>query len=145
MFRATHRPSARAQKLLLQPMVLYMFLVAGRCDGWASAVVMLDTPFSEVVWRVLATYSFHQFPLHFPSRAPLYAITFQLDSTNQQRYYLCQRLHYYRSDWHVVCQQPPFVWPNKLGFFFFFKLTVWPDTDCSLHRIRVLSQWTERI
>ena len=33
----------------------------------ASAVVLLDTPSSEVVWRVLTTYSIHQFPLHFPS------------------------------------------------------------------------------
>jgi len=33
----------------------------------ASAVVMLDTPCSEVVGRVLATHSIHQFPLHFPS------------------------------------------------------------------------------
>jgi len=33
----------------------------------ASAVVMLDTPCSEVVWRVLATHSIRQFPLHFPS------------------------------------------------------------------------------
>ena len=32
----------------------------------ASAVVMLDTPCSEVVWRVLATHSIRQFPLHFP-------------------------------------------------------------------------------
>jgi len=32
-----------------------------------SAVVMLDTPCSEVVWRVLATHSIRQFPLHFPS------------------------------------------------------------------------------
>jgi len=48
----------------------------------ASAVVMLDTPFSEVVWRVLATHSIHQFPLHFPSSASPCAITFQLDSTN---------------------------------------------------------------
>ena len=47
----------------------------------ASAVVMLDTPCSEVVWRVLATHSIRQFPLHFPSRASLCAITFQLDST----------------------------------------------------------------
>jgi hypothetical protein len=46
----------------------------------ASAVIMLDTPCSEVVWRVLATYSIHQFPLHFPSRASPCAITFQLDS-----------------------------------------------------------------
>jgi hypothetical protein len=47
----------------------------------ASAVVMLDTPCSEVVWRVLATHSIRQFPLHFPSRASPFAITFQLDST----------------------------------------------------------------
>jgi hypothetical protein len=47
----------------------------------ASAVVMLDTPCSEVVWRVLATDSIRQFPLHFPSRASPCAITFQLEST----------------------------------------------------------------
>jgi hypothetical protein len=47
----------------------------------ASAVVMLDTPCSGVVWRVLATQSIRQFPLHFPSRASPCAITFQLDST----------------------------------------------------------------
>ena len=45
-----------------------------------SAVVMLDMPFSEVVWRVLATQSIRQFPLHFLSRASC-AIMFQLDST----------------------------------------------------------------
>ena len=46
----------------------------------APAVVMLDTPCSEVVWRVLATHSIRQFPLHFPSRASPCAIRFQLDS-----------------------------------------------------------------
>jgi hypothetical protein len=51
----------------------------------ASAVVMLDTPWSEVVWRVLATHAIRQFPLHFPSRASLCAITFQLESTSLQR------------------------------------------------------------
>jgi len=30
----------------------------------ATAVVMLNTPCSEVVWRVLATQFIHQFPLH---------------------------------------------------------------------------------
>ena len=50
----------------------------------ASAVVMLDTPFSEVVWRVLATHSIPQFTLHFPSRASPCPITFQLDSTNKR-------------------------------------------------------------
>jgi hypothetical protein len=49
----------------------------------ASAVVMLDAPYSEVVWRVLATHSIRQSPLHFPSRASPYAIIFQLDSTNR--------------------------------------------------------------
>ena len=47
----------------------------------ASAVVMLDTPCSEVVWRVLAAHSIRQFPLHFPSNASPCAITFQLEST----------------------------------------------------------------
>ena len=42
----------------------------------ASAVVMQDTPCSEVVWRVLATHPIRQFPLHFPSRASQCAITF---------------------------------------------------------------------
>jgi len=46
-----------------------------------SAVVMLDTPCSEVVWRVLATHYIRQFPLHFPSGVSPCAITFQLDST----------------------------------------------------------------
>ena len=50
-----------------------------RCG--ASAVVMLDTPCSEVVWRVLATHSIRQFPLHFPTRASPCDITFQLAST----------------------------------------------------------------
>ena len=54
--------------------------------GYASAVVMLNTPCSEIVWRVLATHSIRQFPLHFPSRASLCTITFQLDST----YYVIQ-------------------------------------------------------
>jgi hypothetical protein len=48
----------------------------------ASAVVMLDTSRSEVVWRVLATHSIRQFPLHFPSRASPCSITFQLDPTS---------------------------------------------------------------
>jgi hypothetical protein len=46
-----------------------------------SAVVMLDTPCSEVVWRVLATHFIRPLPLHFPFRASPCAITFQLDCT----------------------------------------------------------------
>jgi hypothetical protein len=48
-------------------------------EACASAVVMLDTPCSEVVWRVMATHSIRQFPLHFLSCASPCAITFQLD------------------------------------------------------------------
>ena len=44
----------------------------------ASAVVMLDTPCSEVVWRVLATHSISQLPFLDPSLASRCAITFQL-------------------------------------------------------------------
>jgi hypothetical protein len=51
----------------------------------ASAVVMLDTPCSEVVWRVLATHSIRQFPLHFPSRASPCAISYQLESNTTFR------------------------------------------------------------
>ena len=47
----------------------------------ASAVVMLDTTYSEVVWRVLATHCTRQFPLHFPSLALPCAFTFHLEST----------------------------------------------------------------
>ena len=49
----------------------------------ASAVVMLDTPCSEVVWRVLATHSIRQFPLHFPSRASPRGVIFQVKSTQK--------------------------------------------------------------
>jgi len=48
----------------------------------ASALVMLDTPCSEVVWGVLATHSIRQCPLQLPSRASPCAITFQLESTS---------------------------------------------------------------
>ena len=59
----------------------------------ASAVVMLDTPCSEVVWRVLATHYIRQFPLHFPSRASPCAIMFQLTlpacHLTERRFHFC--------------------------------------------------------
>jgi len=54
----------------------------------ASAVVTLDTPCSEVVWRVVATHSIRQCPIHFPSRAAPCAITFQLESTCSVNHYV---------------------------------------------------------
>ena len=54
----------------------------------ASAVVMVVTPCSEVVWRVRATHSIRQFPLHFPSRASPCDVTFRLDSTSYELFIL---------------------------------------------------------
>jgi hypothetical protein len=74
-----------------------------------SAVVMLDTPYSEVVWRVLATHSIRQFPLHLPSRASPCAIRFQLESTT------CERIPYF---WHTAPYGHtghPFLPLRKLG------------------------------
>ena len=50
----------------------------------ASAVVMLDTPCSEIVWRARTTHSIRQFPLHFPCASPC-IITFELDSTMEEQ------------------------------------------------------------
>jgi hypothetical protein len=66
-------------------------------EGCASAVVMLDMPCSEVVWRVLATHSFRQFPLYVPSRASPCAITFQLDSMYKSAKFLLFCLPYIES------------------------------------------------
>ena len=48
----------------------------------ASAVVMLDTPCSEVVLRILATFSIRQFPLHFHARGSPCAITYEVESAS---------------------------------------------------------------
>ena len=77
----------------------------------ASAVVMLDTPCSEAVWRVLATHSIRQFPLHFPSLASPCAIRFQLKST-YIAYVLCVRAFIYAREYLHCC-----LWPlvSQLG------------------------------
>jgi len=49
-----------------------------------GADLMLDTPCSEVVWRVLPTHCIRQFSLHLPLRGSPCAITFQLESTRIQ-------------------------------------------------------------
>ena len=75
----------------------------------ASTVVMLDTPCSEVVWRVLATHSIRQFPLHFPSRTSPCAITFQLGSNT----FFSTR----RKLWNVrFVWAPSFLWEKGLVF-----------------------------
>ena len=58
----------------------------------ASAVVMLDRRCSEVVWRVLATHSIRQLPLHFPSFASPCAIRFQT---------------------HSAASKPIIIWPSQ--------------------------------
>jgi hypothetical protein len=79
-------------------------------EVYASAVVMLDTPCSEVVWRVLATHS-TSFPLHSPSRASPCAIIFQLDSTTQCGW----RSWWQYSVWGCKClQSNPYVFEHCL-------------------------------
>ena len=64
---------------------------------------MLDTPCSEVVWRVLATHSIRQFPLHFTSRASPCAITFQLEYTARTTFAHQQNKTVLYGLWCVVC------------------------------------------
>jgi len=71
-----------------------------------SAVVMLDTPCSEVEWRVLATHSIRQFPLHFPSRASLCTVTFQLQSTT--RFVISVQFNPYERRNLIRCE----IWPS---------------------------------
>jgi hypothetical protein len=68
-----------------------------------SAVVMLDTPCSEVVWRVMATHSIRQFPLHFPSRASPCAITFRLDSIKYVRKYIHAYIKLWKMYFFLMC------------------------------------------
>jgi hypothetical protein len=68
-------------------------------EVYASAIVMLDLPCSEVVWRVLATHSIRQFPLHFPSCASPCAIASQLDSTMAEDDHSPSSARY-RNVWH---------------------------------------------
>jgi len=60
--------------------VLWLHIVT--CKACVSCTVWRYTPCSEVVWRVLATHSIRQFPLHFPSRASPNAIIIQNQSTS---------------------------------------------------------------
>jgi hypothetical protein len=55
----------------------------------ASAVVMLDTPRSEVVCGVLATHSIRRFPLHFPSLRPRVPSGFKRTITLCYKRHLC--------------------------------------------------------
>ena len=110
-----------------------LLLAAEAC---ALAVVMLDTPCSEVVSRVLATSSIRQFPLHVPSRVSPCAIAFQLDSTtgvlwmlrtvagsqaashsvthNYKQHYAWRR--YVPSDRRVVTSHDDDIWNLKFAY-----------------------------
>jgi hypothetical protein len=96
----------------------------------ASEVVMLDTSCSEVVWRVLATHSIRQFPLHFPSLASPCTITVQLDSAE--------------SDWGI-CSWPWQLFAMTKADFILFVTSNWctpPSPDVlhlKLHYVEVQS------
>jgi len=57
-------------------------LAAEVCAPAVVMVLMLDIPYSEIVWRVLATHFINHFPLHLPSLTSPCAITFQLECTS---------------------------------------------------------------
>jgi len=59
----------------------------------ARAIVMLHTPSSEVVWKILATHSIRHFPLHFPFRPSPCAIMFQTKSTCTSPWILLRMCH----------------------------------------------------
>jgi len=90
----------------------------------ASAVVMLDRPCFEVVWRVLATHSIRQFLLHFPSRASPCAITFQLESINMLCNMNCIILcHYWTvfTDHMSLCVKASFIVPRMARLYHFSR------------------------
>ena len=120
----------------------------------ASAVVMLDTPCPEVVWRVLATHCIRHFPLHFPSRASPCAITFQLDSTLRvYGMYLLQPASKgptteaffthaeLRSHLHILTRLRPdhilIPWPNWIQ-----DTSSYPDPNNSRPRPHILTQFS---
>ena len=76
----------------------------------ASAVVMLDTPCSEVVWRVLATHSIRRFPLHFPTRVSPCANTFQLDSTNTPPKFFLPKNNFGLLSWKRAITKYKYFW-----------------------------------
>jgi len=84
----------------------------------ASGAVMLGTPCS--VWRVLATHSIRQFPLHSLSRASPCAITFQLDSDNIS---LWAALEYRLDFGHYMCvcsvdfSETDLLYPHSFAMF----------------------------
>ena len=99
----------------------------------ASAVVMLDTPCSVVVWRVLATHSIRQFPLHFPSRTSTCAITFQLVSYPRSKQalipHLCANIHVFAI----------FILYVEMYLFYVVSLFIWQFTEqCIKHCQNVL-------
>ena len=72
----------------------------------ASAVVMLDTPCSQVVWRVLATYSIRQFPLHLPPCVTVChdistGVYHKVGSKNIKTFKITER---YANGFHLFCR-----------------------------------------
>ena len=84
-----------------------------------SAVVMLDTPCSEVVWRVLAIHCIRQFPLHFPSlrqRVPSH-FNWSLQADSLLAFHtmlllkMCWKLLGNDVIWMAKCQRMGIPWP----------------------------------
>jgi len=88
--------------------------------GSASAVVMLDTTCSEIVWRVLATHSIRQFPLHFLCRASPCVITFHLSLTRITLENHPHTIRHSRSRYALWCLSGNILRSSSMFFYFPF-------------------------
>ena len=61
---------------------------------------------------------------------------------SSNNYWLAQQICLCRAESLACCLLTTTDWPNKFAC---FEPRVWPHTCCSLHRIRILMQWTNRI
>ena len=85
-------------------------------------VVMLDTPCPKIVWRILATHSICQFPLHFPSHASPCAIIFQLESNRNSFHYLSHPNQYHSSCIQLLDGRFAFLQQQKFLLYWNIKL-----------------------
>jgi hypothetical protein len=104
----------------------FSLLAAGVC---ASAVVMLDTPCSEVVWRVLATQSISQFPLHFPYPC---VSACQHISTGLYHYFKVFRLTYNFICYHHIPATFITMRVTHLVMTYVFRRLCWRHLQCQI-------------
>ena len=115
-------------------------------DLCASAVVMLDTTCSEVVWRLLSTHSIRKFPLHFPSRVSPCPIKFQLDSTtaikkNRKKVQILRFIYIFFPPQFVACIQT-FLLKEKINLSEVLHVTIFQDPIFLTFSVRIYALFT---